>query len=202
MLDEIKQNCLPHQSRCWQDFLSKKFKPSSPHILETFIWKKSWNHKHFRADLLSDHLQVIDFTYWQRLKGYNFLYSGILHTSKWESTVFKKHTISFNPETLSCFNYKGVGASSFLKGQKVEAGKVVARLVEVVAHSSVPVVSHCPSMLCAPVSTGPSGAHFPHILVGCSDNGVISKYSLLHSHVCSGDQYKPFEPKKNPLAWK
>ena len=40
----------------------------------------------------------------------------------------------------------------------------MARLVEVVAHSSVPVVSHCPSMLCAPVSTGPSGAHFPHIL--------------------------------------
>ena len=40
----------------------------------------------------------------------------------------------------------------------------MARLVEMVAHSSVPVVSHCPSMLCAPVSTGPSGAHFPHIL--------------------------------------
>ena len=54
--------------------------------------------------------------------------------------------------------------SSFLKGQKVEAGKVVARLVEVVAHSSVPVVSHCPSMLCAPGSTGPRGTHFPDIL--------------------------------------
>ena len=43
---------------------------------------------------------------------------------------------------------------------------------------------------------------FLSLLVGCSDNRVISKYSLLHSHVCSGDQYKPFEPKKNPLAWK
>ena len=40
----------------------------------------------------------------------------------------------------------------------------------------------------------------PHALLGCSDNRVISKYSLLQSHVCSGDQYKPFEPKKNPLA--
>ena len=40
----------------------------------------------------------------------------------------------------------------------------MARLVEMVAHSSVPVVSHCPSMLCAPVSTGPSSAHFPDIL--------------------------------------
>ena len=40
----------------------------------------------------------------------------------------------------------------------------------------------------------------PHALSGCSDNRVISKYSLRHSHVCSGDQYKPFEPKKNPLA--
>ena len=40
----------------------------------------------------------------------------------------------------------------------------MARLVEVVAHSSVPVVSHCPSMLCAPVSTGPRGAHFSDIL--------------------------------------
>ena len=41
-----------------------------------------------------------------------------------------------------------------------------------------------------------------YLLLGCSDNRVISKYSLRHSHVCSGDQYKPFEPKKNPLAWK
>ena len=40
----------------------------------------------------------------------------------------------------------------------------MARLVEVVAHSSVPVMSHCPSMLCAPGSTGPRGTHFPDIL--------------------------------------
>ena len=40
----------------------------------------------------------------------------------------------------------------------------------------------------------------PMVLVGCSYNWVISKYSLLHSRVCSGDQYKPFEPKKKLLA--
>ena len=40
----------------------------------------------------------------------------------------------------------------------------MTRLVEVVSHTSVPVVSHCPSMLCAPVSARPSGAHFSDIL--------------------------------------
>ena len=40
----------------------------------------------------------------------------------------------------------------------------------------------------------------PHALSGCSDNRVISKHCFWHPHVCSGDQYKPFEPKKNPLA--
>ena len=77
---------------------------------------------------------------------------------------FPQHSIFLYPETLSCFNDKGVRASSFLKWQKVKVGKVMTGLVEVVSHFSVPVVSHCPSMLCAPVSTGPSGAHFPDIL--------------------------------------
>ena len=37
-------------------------------------------------------------------------------------------------------------------------------------------------------------------ILGCSDKWVISKYRLRHSRVCSGDQYKPFEPKKKLLA--
>ena len=37
-------------------------------------------------------------------------------------------------------------------------------------------------------------------IIGCSDNRVISSYSFWHHHGCSGDQYKPFEPKKNPLV--
>ena len=49
-----------------------------------------------------------------------------------------------------------------------------------------------------PVTAGGSVKYLP--VVGCSDKWVISKYSLLHSRVCSGDQYKPFEPKKKLLA--
>ena len=33
-------SCYKYLSRCWQNCLSKKFKPSSPPILETFILKK------------------------------------------------------------------------------------------------------------------------------------------------------------------
>ena len=40
----------------------------------------------------------------------------------------------------------------------------MARLVEVVAHPRVKVVSHGCPVLCAPVSTRPCGAHFSHIL--------------------------------------
>ena len=36
-----------------------------------------------------------------------------------------KNTIFLYPETLSCFNDKGVRASSFLKWQEVEVGEVV-----------------------------------------------------------------------------
>ena len=40
------------------NILSKKFKPSSSHILEIYFEKKTGIHKHFRTDLLADHLQV------------------------------------------------------------------------------------------------------------------------------------------------
>ena len=39
------------------NILSKKFKPSSSHILEIYF-EKSRFHKHFRTDMLADHLQV------------------------------------------------------------------------------------------------------------------------------------------------
>ena len=53
-------------------------------------------------------------------------------------------------------------------------------LVEVVAHSSVPVVSNCPSVFCAPVSTGPSGSHFSHIL-GWFSEALPSRMEMLSS---------------------
>ena len=41
------------------NILSKKFKPSSSHILEIYFEEeKTGIHKHFRTDLLADHLQV------------------------------------------------------------------------------------------------------------------------------------------------
>ena len=66
----------------------------------------------------------------------------------------------------------------------------MARLVEVVAHSSLPVMSHCPSVLCAPVPTGPSGSHFSHILGWFSEalpSRMGAGYVINHVSVVTGD---------------
>ena len=77
---------------------------------------------------------------------------------------FSQESILFYPKTLSRFNHKGIWASNFLKRQKVEVCQIMTRLVEVVAHPRVKVVSHGCPVLCTPVSTRPCGAHFSDIL--------------------------------------
>ena len=75
-----------------------------------------------------------------------------------------KNTILLNPETFSCLNHEGVGASDLLKGEEVEVGQLVPGEVEVLAHPSVPVVPHSPPVLCAPLPAGPSVADLANIL--------------------------------------
>ena len=77
---------------------------------------------------------------------------------------FSQDSILFYPKTFSRFNDKGIWASDFLKRQKVEVCQIMTRLVEVVAHPRVKVVSHGCPVLCTPVSTRPCGAHFSDIL--------------------------------------
>ena len=75
-----------------------------------------------------------------------------------------KNTIFLNPETLSCLDYEGVGASDLLKWEEVEVGQLVPRQVEVLAHPGVPVVPHGPPVLRAPLPTGSSVANLANIL--------------------------------------
>ena len=73
--------------------------------------------------------------------------------------TLSKNTILFNPETFSCLNHEGVGASDLLKGEEVEVGQLVPGEVEVIPHPSVPVVPHCSPVLRAPLPAGPCVAH-------------------------------------------
>ena len=79
-----------------------------------------------------------------------------------------KNTIFLNPETFSCLNHEGVGASDLLKGEEVEVGQLVPGEVEVLAHPSVPVVPHCSPVLRAPLPAGPCVAHLANILTWLS----------------------------------
>ena len=57
------------------NILSKKFKPSSSHILEIYF-EKSWFHKYLRAGLLSASLQVNTNRYW-RIHTHTYIHSPI-----------------------------------------------------------------------------------------------------------------------------
>ena len=75
-----------------------------------------------------------------------------------------KNTIFLYPETLSCLDHERVGASDLLKREEVEVGQLVPGEVEVLPYPGVPVVPHCPPVLCAPLPARPSVAHLAHIL--------------------------------------
>ena len=81
---------------------------------------------------------------------------------------FPKYAILLNPVAFSCLNHKGVGASDLLKGEEVEVGQLMPGEVEVVAHPSVPMVPHCPPMLCTPLPARPCVAHLANILAWLS----------------------------------
>ena len=80
-------------------------------------------------------------------------------------STFTKYSVLFNPVLLSCFNDKGIRASHLLKREEVEVSKVVPGKVEVLTHPCVPVVSHRPPVLCAPLPAGASVSNFADILL-------------------------------------
>ena len=75
-----------------------------------------------------------------------------------------KNTIFLNPETLSCLDYEGVGASDLLEGEEVKVSQLMPGEVEVLPHPCVPVVPHCSPVLRAPLPTGPYVSHLANIL--------------------------------------
>ena len=77
---------------------------------------------------------------------------------------FTQNSIFFNPVAFSCLNDKWVTTPDFLKRQEVEVGQVVAWQVKVLSHTSVPVVVHRPSVLCATDPTSPCWSNLPDIL--------------------------------------
>ena len=79
-------------------------------------------------------------------------------------SAFAQNSIFLNPETFSCFDNKRITTPDFLKGQEVEVSQVVAWQVKVLPHTSVPVVVHCPPVLCASNPTCPCWSNLPNIL--------------------------------------
>ena len=112
---------------------------------------------------------------------------------------FTQNSIFFNPIAFSCLNDKWVTTPDFLKRQEVEIGQVVAWQVKVLSHTSVPVVVHRPSVLCATDPTSPCWSNLPDILgwfpqawsstMGASD--VIDNIGVL---TCDRLLYRPSLP--------